>query len=120
MIAPAGPDLVRWQDQIQFREPAVPECRNWQTNRTQNPAHFTGRVGSSPTSGTNPNPKTQGFFFIFGSATAVPPRLNHAFRMFYAPFCVAPTDAALSLSILALRGPSQILPLSRIENRRRK
>jgi hypothetical protein len=30
----------------------VPECRNWQTNRTQNPAHFTGRVGSSPTSGT--------------------------------------------------------------------
>ena len=32
--------------------PSVPECRNWQTNRTQNPAHFTGRVGSSPTSGT--------------------------------------------------------------------
>jgi hypothetical protein len=30
----------------------MPECRNWQTNRTQNPAHFTGRVGSSPTSGT--------------------------------------------------------------------
>jgi hypothetical protein len=28
----------------------VPECRNWQTNRTQNPAHFTVRVGSSPTS----------------------------------------------------------------------
>src|ERR1039458_9809693 len=33
---------------------SVPECRNWQTNRTQNPAHFTGRVGSSPTSGTIP------------------------------------------------------------------
>ena len=33
----------------------MPECRNWQTNRTQNPAHFTGRVGSSPTSGTSPS-----------------------------------------------------------------
>jgi hypothetical protein len=30
----------------------VAECRNWQTNRTQNPAHFTVRVGSSPTSAT--------------------------------------------------------------------
>ena len=31
---------------------SVAECRNWQTNRTQNPAHFTVRVGSSPTSAT--------------------------------------------------------------------
>jgi hypothetical protein len=38
---------------------SVPECRNWQTNRTQNPAHFTGRVGSSPTSGTNAPPDSR-------------------------------------------------------------
>src|ERR1700677_3371866 len=47
-----------WQDAMRSnsgynrKQPSVPECRNWQTNRTQNPAHFTGRVGSSPTSGT--------------------------------------------------------------------
>lgn len=37
---------------VRIEESTGPECRNWQTNRTQNPAHFTGRVGSSPTSGT--------------------------------------------------------------------
>ena len=40
---------------VQSEGCSVPECRNWQTNRTQNPAHFTGRVGSSPTSGTTYN-----------------------------------------------------------------
>ena len=30
----------------------VPEWRNWQTHGTQNPAPFTGHVGSTPTSGT--------------------------------------------------------------------
>jgi hypothetical protein len=39
---------------LEFQVTSGPECRNWQTNRTQNPAHFTGRVGSSPTSGTTP------------------------------------------------------------------
>lgn len=29
-----------------------PEWRNWQTHGTQNPATFTGHVGSTPTSGT--------------------------------------------------------------------
>jgi hypothetical protein len=42
----------RRQFVVQSERCSVPECRNWQTNRTQNPAHFTGRVGSSPTSGT--------------------------------------------------------------------
>jgi hypothetical protein len=37
---------------VRMEKSTGPECRNWQTNRTQNPAHFTGRVGSSPTSGT--------------------------------------------------------------------
>ena len=32
----------------------VPEWRNWQTRGTQNPESLTGRVGSIPTSGTNP------------------------------------------------------------------
>jgi hypothetical protein len=31
----------------------MPEWRNWQTHGTQNPATFTGHVGSTPTSGTN-------------------------------------------------------------------
>ena len=31
----------------------TPEWRNWQTHGTQNPAPFTGHVGSTPTSGTN-------------------------------------------------------------------
>jgi hypothetical protein len=29
------------------------EWRNWQTHGTQNPAHFTVHVGSTPTSSTN-------------------------------------------------------------------
>ena len=29
------------------------EWRNWQTHGTQNPATFTGHVGSTPTSSTN-------------------------------------------------------------------
>ena len=46
------PGRRRPRNPVECKQPAVPECRNWQTNRTQNPAHFTGRVGSSPTSGT--------------------------------------------------------------------
>jgi hypothetical protein len=30
------------------------EWRNWQTHGTQNPAPFTGHVGSTPTSSTSP------------------------------------------------------------------
>ena len=30
----------------------MPEWRNWQTRRTQNPVGLTPRVGSTPTSGT--------------------------------------------------------------------
>ena len=30
------------------------EWRNWQTHRTQNPALFTEREGSTPSSATNP------------------------------------------------------------------
>ena len=31
----------------------APKWRNWQTHGTQNPAPFTGHVGSTPTFGTN-------------------------------------------------------------------
>ncbi len=30
----------------------MPEWRNWQTRRTQNPVPFTRRAGSTPASGT--------------------------------------------------------------------
>jgi hypothetical protein len=55
----------------------MPECRNWQTNRTQNPAHFTGRVGSSPTSGTIPQSlytKTGGLYGSTPKHPAVDPQ----------------------------------------------
>src|ERR1035437_10185401 len=79
---------------------SVPECRNWQTNRTQNPAHFTGRVGSSPTSGTIPLwsnlPATRWFFVM---------AFSQAFPLRRAPRCTAPR------SPLAPRSQVLTLPL---------
>src|ERR1039458_1386 len=79
---------------------SVPECRNWQTNRTQNPAHFTGRVGSSPTSGTIPlwsNLPAIRWFFVMAFSQAFPLRR--------APRCTAPR------SPLAPRSQVLTLPL---------
>lgn len=39
----------RWRARVQN----VAECRNWQTNQTQNLAYFSVRVGSSLTSATS-------------------------------------------------------------------
>lgn len=80
----------------------MPECRNWQTNRTQNPAHFTVRVGSSPTSGTKPWFSPRRSFCIFVEILMRSER-QASRRVSFAASLKTPEGRATSISRLPIR-----------------